>query len=87
MIQERTGLPLVEEYGVDVNPGSLTRFLINVKVISESESVEEEGAESSPYNFWFTQFLVGMEIILTTIDSISLQLINITRHEYSGCWS
>ena len=51
MIQERTGLPLVEEYGVDVNPGSLTRFLINVKVISESESVEEEGAESPPYNF------------------------------------
>ena len=42
-IQERAGLPLVEEYGVDVNPGSLT--------------------------------------------SISLQLINITRHEYSNCTS
>jgi len=42
-VQEREGLPLVEEYGLDVNPGSLT--------------------------------------------SISLQLINITRHEYSDCTS
>ena len=32
MMQERAGLPLVEEYGVDVNPGSLTRFKITKKV-------------------------------------------------------
>ena len=32
MMQERSGLPLVEEYGVDVNPGSLTRFQISLKV-------------------------------------------------------
>ena len=32
MVQERAGLPLVEEYGLDVNPGSLTRFQIILKV-------------------------------------------------------
>ena len=26
--KEREGLPLVEEYGLDVNPGSLTRWIL-----------------------------------------------------------
>ena len=42
MVQERTGLPLVEEYGLDVNPGSLTRFQITLKVKVVSDYYESE---------------------------------------------
>ena len=49
MVQERTGLPLVEEYGLDVNPGSLTRFQITLKVKVVSDYYESESDLKLPW--------------------------------------